>query len=107
MVCRADRKAGSSTHVLNAGLDGTADALIPHALIDISDRQSALTVSGPLAADVLNTGCPLDLDIHAFPVGMCTRTLMAKAEVILWRTTPDTFRMECQRSFADYLAASY
>jgi sarcosine oxidase, subunit gamma len=94
--------------VLRRALEGTAQALlphalVPHALIDVSDRQIAFTVSGPLAADVLNTGCPLDLGIDAFPVGLCTRTLMAKAEVVLWRIGSDTFRVECQRSFSGYL----
>jgi glucoamylase len=33
----------------------------------------------------------LDLDIEAFPVDMCTRTVFAKADIVLWRTAPDTF----------------
>jgi sarcosine oxidase, subunit gamma len=99
---------GKAGAILRRALHGTADALVPHALvphalIDVSDRQIAFTVSGPLAADVLNTGCPLDLGSDAFPVGMCTRTLMAKVEVIVWRLSPDSFRVECQRSFSAYL----
>jgi hypothetical protein len=49
--------------------------------------------------------CPLPLDLTAFPVGMCTRTVFAKAEVVLWRTAPETFRLEVARSFARYVAA--
>lgn len=97
---------GKAGAVLRRALHGTADALVPHALIDVSDRQIAFTVSGPLAADVLNTGCPLDLGIDAFPVGMCTRTLMAKVEVIVWRLSPESFRLECQRSFSAYLVTT-
>lgn len=76
----------------------------PHALVDVSDRHLALQVAGALAADVLNTACPLDLGIDAFPVGMCTRTLLGKAEVTLWRMDPEAFRIESQRSFAPYHA---
>ena len=51
----------------------------------------------------LHAGCPLDLDIEAFPEGMCTRTIFGKAEIVLWRTGPVTFRVECGRSFAPYV----
>lgn len=75
---------------------------LPHALVDVSHRQVGIAVSGPDAAAALNAGCPLDLDPRAFPVGMCTRTVLAKAEIVLWRTAPDTFRVEVFRSFAAY-----
>ena len=44
----------------------------------------------------------LELDARAFPVGMCTRTMLAKAEVVLWRTAAEVFRIEVWRSFAAY-----
>ena len=74
----------------------------PHSLVDVSDRQVGIEIAGPNAAAALNAGCPLDLDPSAFPVGMCTRTVLAKAEIVLWRTMPDTFRVEVWRSFAAY-----
>ena len=49
---------------------------------------SGSTVTGALAADILSTGVMLDLDPAAFPVGMATRTLFVKAEIVLWRTRP-------------------
>jgi sarcosine oxidase, subunit gamma len=76
---------------------------LPHSLVDVSHRQTALEISGPHAAAVLNAGCPLDLDLSAFPVGMCTRTVFAKAEIVLWRTSTDVFHVEVWRSFASYL----
>jgi sarcosine oxidase subunit gamma len=76
----------------------------PHSLVDVSHRQSALEISGPQSADILNSGCPLDLDPEAFPVGMCTRTVFAKSEVVLWRTASDVFHIEIWRSFIDYVA---
>ena len=77
----------------------------PHALVDVSHRQLGLGISGDTAADTLNAFCPLDLHPDAFPVGMCTRTVFAKAEIILWRTASDTFRLEVARSFAPYVRA--
>lgn len=74
----------------------------PHALADVSHRQAGIGISGPDAAAALNAGCPLDLDAAAFPVGMCTRTVLAKAEIVLWRTAPESFRVEVWRSFAAY-----
>ena len=76
---------------------------LPHALVDISQRQLALQVSGQHAATVLNAGCPLDLHPSAFPVGMCTRTLLAKAPIVLWRPATEVFHLEVWRSFVPYV----
>jgi sarcosine oxidase subunit gamma len=75
----------------------------PHALVDISHRQSAILLDTPHAAAMLNAGCPLDLDERAFPVGMATRTLFMKADIVLWRTGGDSFHIEVWRSFAPYV----
>jgi sarcosine oxidase, subunit gamma len=87
---------------LAASLDHVMAGL-PHSLVDVSHRQVAIEVAGPEAAAVLNAGCPLDLDETAFPVSMCTRTVLAKAEIVLWRVAPELFRVEVWRSFADYV----
>jgi sarcosine oxidase subunit gamma len=76
----------------------------PHALVDVSHRQFAVEISGAHAAAILSGACPLDLDTRLFPVGMCTRTLLAKADIILWRTGQTTFHLEAWRSFAAYVA---
>ena len=76
---------------------------IPHALVDISHRQFALEVSGPHAATILSGACPLDLDAAQFPVAMCTRTVLAKADIVLWRR-PQGFHLEVWRSFAGYVS---
>jgi sarcosine oxidase subunit gamma len=75
----------------------------PCSLVAVGHRNTGLTVSGASAADVLSSGIMLDLDLAAFPVGMATRTLFVKAEVVLWRTAPDSFHIEVWRSFAPYL----
>lgn len=76
---------------------------LPCCLVDVSHRQTAIEVEGLRAEDVLNTHVPLDLSQAEFPVGMSTRTLLAKAEVVLWRRGAQTFRIEVVRSFAPYV----
>lgn len=83
---------------------GQALAGVPHAVVDVSHRNAALIVSGPEAAFVLNHGCPRDLAPEAFPVGTASRTLLGKAEIVLWRLAADAFRVETWRSFAPYVA---
>jgi sarcosine oxidase subunit gamma len=72
-------------------------------LVDVGHRNTGLILSGPRATDVLAAGCPLDLHASAFPVGMCSRTLYGKAEIVLWRQAADRFHIECWRSFAPYV----
>ena len=76
----------------------------PCALVDISHRQFALEVSGAHAATILSGACPLDLDLNQFPIGMCTRTVLAKADIVLWRTRADAFHLEVWRSFSGYVS---
>lgn len=81
----------------------TALAGIPHSLVDVSQRQQAVRVAGPDAAEILNSGCPLDLDPAAFPPGACTRTVLGKAEVVLWRTGSAEYHLEVWRSYSAYV----
>jgi sarcosine oxidase subunit gamma len=76
-----------------------------HALVDVSSRQTALIVSGAQATDLIAAGCPLDLDLDAFPIGTCTRTCFGKAEIVLWRTGASAFHLEVWRSFAAYVCS--
>ena len=74
----------------------------PHSAVDVSHRNVALLVTGEGAADAIEHGCPRDLSLDAFPVGACARTVLGKAEVIIWRGKADAFRIECWRSFSTY-----
>jgi len=89
--------ATAAAAALGSALEG-----LPHSLVDVSHRQTAFLVCGPQAATLLAAGCPLDLDESAFPVDMCTRTLLAKAEIVLWRSAARAFHVEVSRSFAAY-----
>jgi sarcosine oxidase subunit gamma len=88
----------AATDALEHALDG-----LPHALVNISHRQFGLEVHGPHAATILSGACPLDFDLGEFPVGMCTRTVLAKADIVLWRTDEDAFHLEVWRSFSGYV----
>ena len=76
---------------------------LPHSVVDVSHRQVALHVAGAQAEAILAGYCPLDLDLRAFPVGTCTRTVYSKAEIVLWRTERKVFQVEVWRSFTDYV----
>ena len=103
LLIAEDADAEELATQLNSALTGEA-----HGLVDVSHRNVALMVSGSAAADVLNTGCPLDLHDSVFPVGTATRTIFSKCEIVLLRQ-PDgeagepVFRIEFWRSFARYL----
>ena len=74
------------------------------AAVDVSANRVCLELSGDGAADVLARGCALDLHPSVFPPGRCAQTLVARAQVILYRTD-EGFRLLVRPSFADYLRA--
>lgn len=98
LLLAADGEAAALVERLEAAL-----APVPHSLVDISHRNTAFAITGANAPAVLSVGCPLDFDLSAFPVGMCTRTVLGKAEVVLWRSEPERFHLEVWRSFAPYV----
>jgi sarcosine oxidase subunit gamma len=95
LLCAPDDALGDALAATLAG--------VPASLVEVSGRQTALIVSGPRTLDLISAGCPLDLGLSAFPIGMCTRTLFGKAEIVLWRTGETQFHIEVWRSFAGYV----
>jgi len=77
---------------------------VPHSLVDVAHRQTALTLEGRGAAELLNSGVPLNLSLAAFPVGTVSRTIFDKVEIVLWRRQAERFHVEVWRSFAPYVA---
>ena len=71
---------------------------LPVAITDISDRSTCLVLEGPRAAEILMSGCPIDLD--NFAIGRATRTIYETVEVIIIREADDRFHVELWRSFA-------
>ncbi len=80
---------------------GGVEAL--HSAVGISHRNMAISVTGQGAESTVSAGCPQDLSLTAFPVGACSRTILGKSEMVLLRTGDDAFRVECWRSFSDYV----
>ncbi|MBX3574697.1 MAG: sarcosine oxidase subunit gamma [Mesorhizobium sp.] len=79
-----------------------AKATALHSAVDISHRNTAIMVEGKGAEATLSAGCPQDLSRAVFPVGACSRTILGKIEVVVWRTGETAFRVECWRSFSTY-----
>ncbi|RJT30967.1 sarcosine oxidase subunit gamma family protein [Mesorhizobium waimense] len=89
-----------------AGKDPLADCAkvtALHSAVGISHRNVAFCVTGPAAAAAINGGCPQDLSLEVFPVGAASRTILGKSEIVLLRSAADAFRVECWRSFSDYV----
>lgn len=87
------------------GGEPTADCAgikLLHSGVDVSHRNTAILVEGHGAEATLNAGCPQDLSLAIFPVGACSRTILGKIEVVIWRTGTEAFRVECWRSFSTY-----
>ncbi|TIN10332.1 sarcosine oxidase subunit gamma [Mesorhizobium sp.] len=80
-----------------------AEITVLHSAVGISHRNVAISVIGPAAAATINSGCPQDLSLDVFPVGAVSRTILGKAEIVLLRIAADAFRVECWRSFSDYV----
>jgi sarcosine oxidase, subunit gamma len=90
----------------DSGKDPLADCAkvkVLHSAVGVSHRNVGISVAGAGAADTINAGCPQDLSLMAFPVGACSRTILGKVEIVLLRTAEDAFRVECWRSFSDYV----
>lgn len=94
--------------------DGEVDAILtvvkalvhePVSIVDVSQRNTGIVLSGPQAAEALACGCPLDLHAEAFPPGTVARTLLGKAEIVLWRQAPERFQLEVWRSMVAYVQA--
>ena len=98
LLLAADGEGSSIETALSRALDGYT-----HSLVDVSHRQVAIRVQGPRAEWLLESQCPLPLNLRDFPPGMCTRTVFAKSEIVLWRTSAEVFHLEVWRSFATYV----
>jgi len=99
LLCGPEEETAQITRDVGVALAG-----LHHSLVDVSHRHVAFSVAGAKAADVLNSGCPLDLSSPLCAAGFATRTLLGKAEIILAKTDDlPTFEVECGRSFATYV----
>ena len=71
------------------------------ALFDLSASRVAYRLTGTWAADVLATGCPLDLHPGAFRSGDCAQSLFGRINALLYKSDDaPTFLIMVARSFA-------
>ena len=88
---------------LETALRGAADGAFV-TTVDVSDNRLCFELSGAGARDVLQAGCPIDLDPPAFGPARCAQTLLARASVVVWQTDDaPTYRLLVRPSFAPYL----
>lgn len=73
----------------------------PHSLVDISEREIALSITGERAMTLLSVGCPIDLQKIA--VGEGRRTVFDGASVVLHRDGETDYRLEVWRSFLPHV----
>jgi sarcosine oxidase subunit gamma len=88
--------------------DAFGEASARHWIVvtDLSHGRCGFEIGGARAIDLLRKGCTLDLHPRAFRPGQCARTLLAKANVLLWPVNAGataSFALIVDRSYADYL----
>ena len=79
---------------------GPQVALEGAAITDQSDGWACMTLTGPLAAEVLARLAPVDLRNSVFEVGHVARTLLGHMVCVLLRSGPDEFTIMVFRSMA-------
>lgn len=99
LVVGPDGEAPRIEALLRDTLDGEHGSVV-----DLSANRTTLELSGPAARDVLEKGCSIDLHPLVLTPGRCVQTLLGRANVVLWRTNADTYRILVRPSFAEYLA---
>ena len=101
LIVAGDGRAPGIEHSLRAALAGRHVQIV-----DTSANRAAIELSGPKAREVLNKGCPLDLDARAFGPGRCAQSVLARAQILL-RQTDETppFLLYVRSSFAYYAAS--
>ena len=82
--------------------DGAGQAV---SITEITERQIGITLEGSRAAEILMSGCPLDLERMA--VGRGTRTIFETVEIVVIKRGAEQFHIEVWRSFAPWLWAAF
>lgn len=83
------------------GATPTLPADLPHALVDISDRELTCRIEGPRAMELLSIGIARDL--RRIAPGTGCRTLFDTAQAVLVRESEDSFTLSVWRSFAPHV----
>jgi sarcosine oxidase, subunit gamma len=89
-------------------LEAEADAIpstlagrIPHALVEITDREVTFRIEGPGALDLLAIG--IAREVGRMEVGRGARTVFDGVQAVLVREAEDRFTLSVWRSFAPHV----
>jgi len=74
-----------------------------YSIVDVSGGQTALSLTGTHARDVLMKGAAVDMHDRAFGVGKVVGTAIAKSSGMIIRTDEHSYLLLIRRSFANYL----
>ena len=77
----------------------------PLSITEITERQIGITLKGPRAAEILMSGCPLDLERMA--IGRGTRTIYETVEIVVMKRGAEQYHIEVWCSFAPWLWAAF
>jgi len=86
------------TQALMQALDGG-----PGSATDLSANRTTFELAGPMAREVLEKGCPLDLHPRQFEPGTAYLTVVGAVPVILWKIADEEYRVLPRSSYADFL----
>ncbi|MBB5155865.1 sarcosine oxidase subunit gamma [Saccharopolyspora phatthalungensis] len=93
---------GKAAELVTATRDALSDSL--GSTVDVSANRTTLRLSGPMAREVLEKVCSLDLHPRSFTPGRCAQTLVGRTQAVLWQLDPKPcYRLLVRNSFANYL----
>jgi len=72
-----------------------------YSMVDISDRDVTVRVSGAQVLDLLAVGAPLNLS--AFEAGSGRRTVFSGVQTLIYRSEPNSFTLTMWRSYFRYV----
>ena len=87
-----------SSHKLEAGAFGAKASVN-----DVGQGRSVLRLRGRSVRDLLCKGCPIDLDLQAFPAGHAAATLLGHLGVIIDCIADDVFDLYVTRSYDHFI----
>ena len=73
------------------------------AIVDVTGGQTLLELSGERAETILKKSTVYDVHESNFPIGKVVTTKFAKSQLIMTRTSADSFQLIVRRSFSDYI----
>jgi sarcosine oxidase, subunit gamma len=73
-------------------------------IVDVTEGRTTISVSGPMARDVIAMGCPLDLHPRVFSPGQCAQSFISRSPILLHQIDDSpSFDIHIERSQSDYL----